>query len=152
MWTTEDLEIALARNPDLKVAGVNPYPKPIKGQNLRPTMRQMDKAFSEVIRKRAINRTGGCERCHAGKSSWKQLQTSHFWGRGRKMVRWDEDNAVGLCGACHLYLTAHPAEHTEWFKKKLGDLSYQLLELRAQVVGKPDIEGIWLWLKKELGV
>lgn len=49
-----------------------------------------------------------------------------------------------------MYLTAHPLEHADWYKKHLGELQFTLLEISARTVGKPDIEGIWLWLKAEL--
>ncbi len=150
MWTTEDLETALRENPCLSVRQVIPCPKPLRGSGVNPTMRQMDKAFSEVIRKRAVNRRGGCERC-GGQKQWQQLQCSHFHGRAKWSVRFDSDNCAGLCSGCHMYLTAHPLEHIRWFKGQLGETKFTLLEARASIIGKPDIEGIWLWLKAELG-
>lgn len=118
----------------------------------------LDDLFRDFIRKRAILRTGGCERCLTLKfdkvkedgsilPSYKQLQCSHFWGRTKKAIRWDEDDAAGLCGACHMYLTAHPPEHTEFFRKRLGERDYDLLEARANKPHKPDIELITLKLK-----
>jgi len=109
----------------------------------------LDKQFSEYVRKRAIVRCGGCERCGAQKPGytkedgshfpgWKQLQCSHFWGRSRKSVRWDEDNAAGLCPACHMYVGANPAEHARWYKELIGERAYDLLEGRMRVPGMPD--------------
>ncbi len=102
-------------------------------------MKLLDKLYSIYIRMRAIFRVGGCERCLTPKLSWKQLQCSHFFGRARRSVRWDEENAVGLCGACHMYFTANPLEHTEWFKKHLGEEKFDLLNSRMrQTHPKPD--------------
>lgn len=125
------------------------------------TTAKMDALFSEYIRKRAVQRAGGCERCGSQKydiekdngsvfPSWKQLQCSHFHGRNSKMVRWDPDNACGLCGACHMYLEHHPIEHVKFYMELIGEPAFTLLEIRSRQVGRPDINAIWLWLKQEL--
>ena len=110
----------------------------------------LDKLFSEFIRRRAMARVHGCERCLTGKVDYKELQCSHFWGRKRQLVRYDEDNSAGLCGACHLYLSANPSEHTTWFKNHLGEEAFDLLEARASKVGRPDEAGIALYLKEKI--
>ena len=98
----------------------------------------LDVLFSKFIRMRAMSRVGGCERCLHTKVDYKQLQCSHFHGRGKKSVRWDEDNSVGLCGGCHMYLTAHPTEHVRWFEERLGGRA-DLLEARMRATRlKPD--------------
>ena len=125
------------------------------------TYQQLDSLFSEYIRKRAIRVIGGCERCLTQKvdiqkdngdifPGWKQLQCSHFIGRSKKSTRFDEDNAIGICGACHLYLTAHPLEHIEFFKARLGQDGFDLLYARSQETGRIDRAAIKLWLKQEL--
>lgn len=106
--------------------------------------------FSEFIRRRAIIRVGGCERCLTTKRDWKELQCSHFIGRSRKSVRFDEANAIGLCGACHLYLTAHPLEHVEFFSDKLGD-EYDLLLSRSRIIHpKPDKKMLTLYYQEKI--
>lgn len=116
----------------------------------------IDDLFSKCIRLLAMVRVGGCERCLAPKydtvkdngdifPAWKQLQCSHFFGRGRKSVRWDEDNAAGLCFGCHQYFTSHPLEHVEWFKARLGD-RFELLQGRMRILGRPDRAAIELYL------
>ncbi|KKM70644.1 hypothetical protein LCGC14_1438740 [marine sediment metagenome] len=110
----------------------------------------LDKLFSQYIRMRAISRVGGCERCLHTKTSYKQLQCSHFHGRARKSVRWDEDNAVGLCGACHMYLTAQPHIHEEWFKEKLGDRFDLLLARMRNTHPKPDKNLLWIYYREKI--
>ena len=118
----------------------------------------LDDLFSECIRKRAMARVGGCERCLTPKHdiqkrdgsispAWKQLQCSHFWGRSQHSTRWDFDNAEGLCGACHMYFHAHPLEHTEWVKQRLGERAFDMLNARRRGISKPDREAIRLYLK-----
>lgn len=110
----------------------------------------LDVLFSEFIRKRAMVRVNGCERCLAGKVDYKQLQTSHFWGRGRKSVRFNINNGSGLCGACHMYLDSFPKEHVDWVKNRLGEDAFDMLEIQANTPQKPDIEAITLYLKEQL--
>ena len=110
----------------------------------------LDRLFSEYIRCRAIAKVGGCERCGARKTSYKQLQCSHFIGRANKVVRWDEDNAWGLCFGCHQYLGSHPLEHVEFVKHLLGEKEFEMLQVRSQIVYKPNREAIRLYLRQKL--
>lgn len=121
----------------------------------------LDTLFSEFIRKRAMARVGGCERCLHPKfdtfkddgstfPAWKKLQTSHFIGRSNKSVRWDEENAAALCFGCHQHFQSQPIEHYEWFKKRLGE-RFDLLQGRARIIyPKPDKEAIKLYLTKRI--
>ena len=124
-------------------------------------LNKLDILYSEFIRKRAIKLVSGCERCRTPKfnkskedgsiyPAYKQLQTSHFWGRAKRSVRWDEDNSVGLCGACHLYLTSRPKEHSRWFEEHLGQPVFDLLEARAHIPTKVDEKAIEIYLIERL--
>jgi len=112
---------------------------------------KLDVLFSEVIRRRAIQRVGGCERCLQGKVSWKDLQCAHFHGRSKKSVRWDTDNSAGICGGCHMYLDGQAVEKVEFFKKLLGEESFDCLQNRARTPARfIDRTAIELYLKQEL--
>ncbi|KKM74406.1 hypothetical protein LCGC14_1400670 [marine sediment metagenome] len=122
-----------------------PKPKKPKTKIYEPNIKTslLDAKFSEVIRRRAIQKDNGDTF-----PAWKLLQCSHFIGRAKKSVRWDEDNASGLCGGCHMYFTAHPDEHTEFFKDRLGD-KFDLLQARKHQI-KPDKYLIYLHLDELL--
>ena len=111
---------------------------------------KLDELFSMYIRKRAIDRVGGCERCRAYKGLYTQLQCAHFYGRAKRSVRWDEDNALGLCFGCHQYFTSHPAEFVSWFKSYLGDEKFDLLEGRMRVMCKPDRALLTIYYKEKI--
>lgn len=113
-------------------------------------MTVLDKLFSEFIRRRAMARVGGCEKCGTRKRSWKELQCSHFYGRTKKSVRWDEDNAAGICGGCHLFLGNNPLDHTRWFEAQLGQRAALLLEARASTPQKTDAAALKIYLKAKL--
>lgn len=122
---------------------------------------KLDALFSEFIRKRAIAEVGGCQRCLRPKfdivkdngdilPAWKQLECSHFFGRSRQATRYDEDNAVGLCGACHMYFTSHPLEHTEWFAARLGE-RFEFLQGRMRNTWPhPDKKLIEIYLRERI--
>lgn len=92
-----------------------------------------------------------CQRC-GGTSG---LQTAHFYGRGQKSTRWDEQNACLLCFGCHVHLDSQPLEKVEFFKQRLGEREFDLLQARARTPARfIDKAGITLYLKekiKELG-
>jgi len=102
---------------------------------------KLDILFSRYIRLKADNH---CEYCGEYK---KRLQTSHFHGRRKRVVRWDEDNVAALCFSCHLYLGENPQTHTEWFIQRLGSERFERLNIRANQViytstYKQDIEAL----------
>jgi len=121
----------------------------------------LDTLFSEFIRRRALARVGGCERCLSAKydstrengstrPAYMSLQCSHFIGRTTKVVRWDEDNAAGLCGGCHTYLEHHPDEHQGWFLAHLGQDAYDELQARRRVHHRPDRAALGIYYKVQL--
>ena len=125
------------------------------------SIQKLDILFSEYIRRRGIQRAGGCERCGAQKHdiekedgsifpAYKQLECSHFIGRRTMATRFDPENCCSLCSGCHIYLEHHPNEHVEFYRELIGEREFELLNIRARTVGRPDINGIWLYLKEKL--
>lgn len=111
----------------------------------------LDILFSEFIRRRAIKRVHGCERCLTYKDDYKQLQCSHFYGRSKRSVRWDEQNAAGLCAGCHMYFEANPQVHVEWFKAYIGEKEFDLLQARMrQTYPKPDQKLLALYYREKI--
>ena len=117
---------------------------------MRVKLQPLDILFSRFIRLRAMERVGGCERCLTPKIDYKQLQCSHYHSRRKASTRFNEDNAVGLCPGCHIYLTGNPLEHTEWYRKKIGEERFVLLEIQAAQIVKPDQGIVKLYLKQKL--
>lgn len=110
----------------------------------------LDQLFSEFIRRRAVERVGGCEKC-LHPYEWKRLQCCHFHGRGMKSVRWDESNAAGLCFHCHVEIDSQPVEKVEWWRKRLGQEAFDMLEGRKrQTWPKPDKQAITLYYREML--
>ena len=78
--------------------------KPVSGKKIWSTAKT-DREFSLYIRAR----DGKCLKC--GRSD-RRLSCSHFWGRRRSELRYEEDNCITLCWLpCHKF---------EWEKEKAG--------------------------------
>jgi hypothetical protein len=114
---------------------------------------RLDTLYRELIRRRAIQRIGGCERCGAGKSDYKDLQTAHLHSCRKHTVRWDERNAAGLCGGCHLYLDSHIDAKKEFARKLLGDEEYERLYVLAEMTTRQspiDYKLVEIYLKEKI--
>lgn len=107
-----------------------------------------DAAFSDYIRELAGWK---CERCFKEfEKPSRNLHCSHYHSRRKRSVRFDRENAASLCFSCHNYFGGNPYEHTEFFKKRLGQLKYDNLAIRANTPKKVDETEIYLGLKLEL--
>lgn len=109
----------------------------------------LDVLFSKVIRLRA---KGKCQRC-LKPTEFGNLQAAHCWGRRKKSVRWDLDNALGLCFYCHRQIDSEdPDAKRDLFTKYLGEAGYKQLNQRANWpnLKKPDQKLIKMFLQKEL--
>ena len=60
-------------------------------------------------------------------------QNSHFWGRGNKGTRYDDENCDGICGHCHMeHEGSKQGLYSEIKRWQLGDERYDALERRAR--------------------
>jgi len=98
--------------------------------------KRLDDLFSLIIRKRAMQRVGGCERCKAPRQSYKELQTAHFHSRRKHTTRWDIRNSVGLCGGCHQYLDSNKEAKIAFEIECLGEEEYERLYVLAEMTTK----------------
>lgn len=110
-----------------------------------------DKAFSQWIRLR----DGMCLRCRIPvklnpKGLPVSLQASHFQGRGKENTRFDPDNVCSLCMGCHMYFTAHPAEHYLWQVERLGQVKVDEVILKSNLYRKKDRKLEAMYWRKEL--
>lgn len=93
-----------------------------------------DKHFSDCIRHRAGYQ---CEHCGKGFSGLVQgFECCHIFGRANKSTRWDTDNAVALCSACHRRFTEHPLDFHHWLSVYLGEAHLEILREKKNVIFK----------------
>jgi hypothetical protein len=113
-----------------------------------------DTVFSKLIRLRA---RFNCEL--RGKCSGQYfpmghgLQCCHIFSRRHQATRYDPDNAMAGCFACHQYFGENPTLFTAVVKKHLGDVRYEELEQRHRKIvkrTKADAEALYRHLKEQL--
>lgn len=113
---------------------------------------QADRLFSIWIRLRDRK----CLRCGSPvqfneKGLPVSHQASHFFGRGKENLRFNPDNVVTLDMGCHMYFTAHPAEHYAWQVEHLGQDKVDELRLAGNLYKKKDRKlEVMYWRQKIL--
>lgn len=77
------------------------------------------------------------QRCVACGRSDRGIQWAHIHSRGMRFIRWDRDNAVGLCQPCHFAYTQSPSRWVKFVERKWPGLFTRTLhrELFADAVG-----------------
>lgn len=112
---------------------------------------QADKLCSQYVRLR----DGCCLRCFSQvKKNQRGLpishQCSHFQGRGKENTRFNLDNLATLCGGCHQYFTANPAEHYQWQVERLGQAKVDEVVLLSNMYCKRNREAERLYWEQKL--
>jgi len=118
---------------------------------------KLDILFSEFVRKRAILRAGGCERCKRPYfdtqkddgsiyPAYKYLQCAHLIDRSKHSTRWDEMAAAGLCGGCHMFIDRDHRAKEQFCLELLGEEEYDNLLGRAG--HKPDKKLLMIYYKE----
>lgn len=103
-------------------------------------MRSVDNLFSKIVR----SQTPYCERCKKTTS----LQCSHVIPRTYITTRWDIDNAITLCYACHIHWWhKNPHEAVKWFDERWPG-RYEQLKARANQKHTRSREEEYLRLKE----
>lgn len=110
-----------------------------------------DRAFSQWIRLRDRE----CRRCGSSvKFNAKGLpvshQCSHFQGRRKENTRFEPLNCDTLCGGCHSYFTANPAEHYRWQVEKKGQEVVDQIVLLSNMYKKKDRQAELLYWRNEI--
>jgi hypothetical protein len=96
----------------------------------------LDTLWRNYIRMRAMNRVGGCERCHTSKTSFLGLQAAHLFSRNSHTAKWDIMNGAGLCGGCHMYIDDHAEVKVEFAKQLIDEEEYERLYVLANMTTK----------------
>ena len=93
------------------------------------TTKKADEIFSKHIRERDQWCFFRCGR--------PSKQCSHYWGRANSATRYDDENADGVCGGCHMkHEGQKQGEYRDRKIAQLGMKRYKLLEKRARSIVK----------------
>lgn len=109
-----------------------------------------DIVFSRYIRLKEKQCTN-CGRKGQGNEGITGLQASHYHGRRKESVRFDEQNVDVFCIGCHRRLgTDDRPAYTEFKINKLGQREFDLLMLRANTPAKKDRQLVYMIYSKLL--
>lgn len=103
----------------------------MKKVSKRCLIKKLDKEWSRIIRLRER-----CARC-----SKPEVQAAHIFSRRNYSTRWNLDNGIPLCYACHIFW-AHkePVLFTDLAKEYLGEIRFTALKQQATSIKKWTIE------------
>lgn len=88
-----------------------------------------DAVFSDLIREAYDWACAHCSREFPDRKG-RDIHCSHFYSRVYHSTRWFPDNAVALCATCHDHMGKHPDDHTDFFRRVLGEVRYDWLKRR----------------------
>jgi hypothetical protein len=90
----------------------------------------MDIVFSKLVRLRDRQQCQSCARTD------RKLDCAHIESRRHSATRWDPDNAMCLCFACHQWYGEHPYEWCEFVTDRMGEQAYADIRQKARAVKK----------------
>jgi len=96
-------------------------------------IKQLDKVFSEYIRRRDIDLCGNSKCFTCGKvDDWRSLQCGHFQSRKHYATRWDEQNCQVQCSGCNVFRYGEQFKFGVNLDKKYGVGTAETLERMAR--------------------
>lgn len=113
----------------------------------KPTVKQLDKLWSEVVR---LRDKYTC--CVCGETDRRKIQAMHIIGRGEWVIRWELANGIAGCTKCHKFYTHRPGAWQNWLEENYT-IRYAILKLYVSAwykSGCPNIdrEGAKMILQK----
>ena len=96
-------------------------------------VKELDKVFSEYIRKRNADHNGNvsCFTCDKV-AHWKDMQCGHFQSRKHYATRWDEQNCQVQCAGCNIFRSGEQFKFGVNLDKKYGQGTAETLERMAR--------------------
>lgn len=97
--------------------------------------KELDKIFSEYIRKSSSNKSGR-SRCYTcdKEADWRQLQCGHFISRSYLSTRFDEDNCRSQCVGCNIFGGGKPVEFARKLEKENKGIVQKLYKKAQEIV------------------
>jgi len=126
-------------------------------RNKRRTKRGMVLDLDKVARREIVELRDAnvCQRCMCG---WGMrvingngpcvLQWAHVHTREYYITRWEPDNSLALCSACHVWFDNHKVLSLDWFAKKFPERWERLKRILQGNCKTTDADVRALWLEK----
>jgi hypothetical protein len=98
--------------------------------------RELDKVFSEWVRRRAAGPSGlvACVSCGEVKH-WKSQQAGHFITRIRLGTRWEPRNVNPQCARCNV-MSGNVGGYARWLGTRYGMEVFDLLDAQSRTMVK----------------
>lgn len=105
--------------------------------DLSQLFEKLDEVFSKYVRLRDSDEEGDvvCISCD-WKGFWEDCDCGHFFRRGLKSVRYDEDNCHAQCRSCNRFKDGNQAGYSRGLIEKIGVMKYGELVQRKNEVKK----------------
>lgn len=113
-----------------KTKGMKGGRKPIKPKTLAQLKKQLDKVFSEYVRKT------DAQRCYTCGKTRVTLQCGHFISRSYLATRWDLDNCKNQCIGCNIFGNGKPLDFEEHLIRDIGKKKVEQLKARRHKILK----------------
>jgi len=110
-----------------------------KGKERRLSLPKIIKKADTILSLHIRKKYGKCVLC--GKTT--NLTNGHLIKRGKKAVRWDENNCFCLCSICNYrdkVDTDYHGRYIAWFIRKYGLCVYEDLEEKSQM----KVDSMWI--------
>jgi Bacteriophage Lambda NinG protein len=111
-------------------------PKKLKKKSVSKLKKELDKVFSEYIRRKYANEKGevSCYTCGLTKV-WREQQCGHFISRGYLATRFEEENVRPQCVGCNVFGGGKQVIFAAKLSSERAD-AIQILYKKAQEIQK----------------
>lgn len=100
--------------------------------------KELDKVFSEYIRRREANPEGVTRCFTCGKiGTWESMDCGHYESRAHLSTRWDEENCHVQCKGCNIFKSGNYPAYAVKLQEMYGDGILKKLYVKARVDYKP---------------
>lgn len=100
-------------------------------------VKELDKVFSEYVRRKDADLNGNVSCFTCGKvSHWKDMQCGHFQSRKHYATRWDEQNCQIQCSGCNIFRSGEQFKFGKSLDITYGDGTAESLERMARFTVK----------------
>ena len=98
--------------------------------------RELDKLFSEWVRRSNADKNGVCT-CYCGtRSHWSLMQNSHYISRSCLALRYDERNVFPACVSCNIFKSGNLPAYSIFLEEKFGQGIIQQLVKESRAITK----------------
>lgn len=116
----------------------------MRKKTLKGLTKELDKIFSEYIRRKYANENGlvKCVSCPK-RANWKELQCGHYVKRSARSTRWSVKNCFPQCVGCNVFQKGNYPAFTSFLLTNYGAEYIQDLVKEGQKIRKwtiPDLE------------